>query len=393
MSGLAGLTPSIINAITGNLQISDFTRAELRNFLNGRITTVTDKEEFTNALRGLTQDIEAGAGLPAGQATGEIIGALEGGAAVSLAGGFIAYKGLEIAQELGDLKTRTTEEKVAVERLRDQINGERQRGVIHGSQGSPTRDIDELIRQQAEAQQFAARKQGRGAEQEKEFKFGDPGIRQRKRPTVTDGGGDGGGDGGEEKPLLEKDPEDDKKNVDRTGRGPIGIPPGGILPNSVTGRRPYVPPTGRPTDTAENISDPIQSRSESWLRPEFDIMGTAYFSKKITPIDVENSEWTEFNYVHNFDKYNGIELDNILNTAIRFREPLFMPEYVPPPKKPSDKAIKEKQVPMRRVLQLSQPFVDKFEPAEMGRPIVLYQQFDHTGFDKNFSKLRIYNPI
>jgi hypothetical protein len=70
-----------------------------------------------------------------------------------------------------------------------------------------------------------------------------------------------------------------------------------------------------------------------------------------------------------------------------------MPEYVPPPKKPSDKAIKEKQVPMKRVLQLSQPFVDKFDPAEMGRPIVLYPQFDHTGFDKNFSKLRIYNPV
>lgn len=389
MSGLANLTPEIINAITRNLPVSDFTRAELRNFLNGRITTVTDEGEFTNALKGLTQDIEVGTSLPPGQATGEIIGALEGGAIASLAGGAIIYKGAEIASQLTDLLRGTREEKEARETLFDQIRRERERGVVHGAQGSPTRNIEDLIRQQAEQQRFG--KQGSGGETEREFKFGDPGLRQRKRPIVDDGGGDGG----EDAPLLSEDKEDDKKNTDRTGRGPIGIPPAGVLPKSVNsyGRRPYVPPTDRPDDTVENINDPIVARSESWLRPEFDILGTAYFSKKITPIDVENSEWTEFDYVHNFDKYNGIELDNILNLAVRFREPLFLPEYVPPERKPTNEAIRAKAVPMQKVLQLTQPFMDKFDSADMGRPTILYPQFDHTGFDKNFSKLRIYNPI
>lgn len=418
MSGLAGLSPEIINAITRNLLISDYTRAELRNFLNGNVTTVTDEGEFTNSLKGITQDIEAATTEAPGFATGEILGALEGGGVVAIAGGVLLVRGLEIASELHDLSTNTQVETIARNRLRDQIQQSRQRGLIHGAMGNPSRDINELIRQQAEAEGFSHRKSG--TEEKQPIKQDDPTIRQR--PTS---------DGGEDEPLLENE---DNKKTDKTGPT-LPFIPKSARAQSINrgnrrpledihraGRRPLRPRdpnqdnnTNNPDNpfhnttppTSESVpypedphpgggsQQPYTTKSESWLRPSFNQIGTDYFSKQFnkTPLDVENSEWAEFNYVADLDIKNKIQVDNYQNLRVRFSEPLFMPKYRQPEAPPSNASVNAKRTPMHRVLQITQPFENKFDGAEMGKNIVLYETYDRTGFDKNFSNLKVYNPL
>ena len=418
MSGLAGLSPEIINAITRNLLISDFTRAELRNFLNGNITTVTDEAEFTNSLKGITQDIEAATTEDTGFATGEILGALEGGGAVAIIGGVFVIRGLEIASELHDLSTNTQVETIARNRLRDQIQQSMERGLIHGAMGRPSRDINDLIRQQAEAEGFANRKDG--SEEKRPITEDDSQIRQR--PTST---------GAEDKPLI--DNEDDKKNTDSTGKTLPFIPRSARAESinrgnrrplediNRAGRRPLRPldpnqdntptPTSEivpsPTPTSEIVplpkgpnpgggnQQPYPTKSDAWLRPSFDQIGTDYFSKEFskTPLDIENSEWAEFNYVAELDLKNKIQVDNHQNLKVRFSEPLFMPKYRQPLAQPSYASVIAKRIPMHRVLQITQSFENKFEDAEMGKNIVLYETYDKTGFDKNFSNLKVYNPL
>jgi hypothetical protein len=206
MSGLAGLSLKFINAITENVPyVSDITRAELRNFLQGRVTTVTKFEEFSDALSRIIPDLEGGVG-GSGEATGEILGALEGGAIVSVAGGVIAFRGLEMANELGYLELGTPAEERARNRLRDQIQRDVDRGVIYGSMGSPSRDIQDLIRQAAEQERFAKSKRGE-ISANRDYDLIDP-VRERgiRHPVIDifeDDGGDDGGDDGKEPGVTE----------------------------------------------------------------------------------------------------------------------------------------------------------------------------------------------
>lgn len=397
MSGIAGLSLPIINAITGNLPISNVTRAELRNFLQGRITTVTKEEEFTQALRGLTQDIEVGSVLPEGTATGEILGALEGGALVGIGAGVIVGKGLEIASELYDLARNTRDEQIARNRLRDQIQQDLSRGIIHGGMGNPSREVSDLIRQQLEQSRFE--EEQTTSESEREFKFGDP-IRQRKKP-VTDSGF-------EDQPLKAEDPfedvplddpDDDPQQKARRPRPPISIDPIPILPGKKrtsedplrAGRRPFVPP-----ETPEPpAGQPRPSVTPGDLRADFKMLGTDYFnSLYVTPMAVQNSEWVEFDYVDPTEHgQNLLQMSNILGDAIRFSEPLFRPVYQPPLKPPTSKAVTLSFIPMRREIQLTQPFVDKFDKADMGKPMQFTETYSRSAFDFNFERLRLYNPV
>lgn len=434
MSGLGGLSPEIIDAITRNLLISDYTRAELRNFLRGRVTTVTDEGEFTNSLKGLTKDIEVGTTEAPGVATGEILGALEGGGVVSIVGGVMIIRGAQIASELNELSTGTRDETISRNRLRDQLKQSRERGLIHGAMGTPSRNIQDLINQQAEAERFADRKSGR--EEKQPIRQDDPII--RKRDTST---------GAEDQPIL-SDTRDTKKNTDKTGPTLPFIPKAVRADNINRGNRrplqdinrfgrrplrprnpfqdnitsnitsteqlePPFPPqggtaTGPQIIAQENQTDvakqeprhpgggeqqPYETKSESWLRPYYKQLGVDYFDKQFskTPIDIENSEWSEFNYVAELDIKNKIEVDNHFNLRVRFSEPLFMPKYRQPLASPSEASIIAKRVPMKRVIQITQPFKNKFDGADMGENIVLYETYDRTGFDKNFSKLKIYN--
>jgi hypothetical protein len=66
------------------------------------------------------------------------------------------------------------------------------------------------------------------------------------------------------------------------------------------------------------------------------MLGTNYFDQQfaLTPLDVQNSEWTEFDFV-SLDRQNNIIKDNMLGDVIRFREPMFLPRYQAPVKPPS----------------------------------------------------------
>jgi hypothetical protein len=413
------LSNEIINAMTEHLNISDYTRAELRNFLNGRITTVTDETEFGNSLKSLTQDIEVGGGLAEGEATGSIIGAIEGGALITLEGGIIGAKGVEIVSSLMEIYNATSDGEESRKILRDQLEQEYNRGVYHGAEGTPSRDTQGLI-EQAGRQQERARQRGNIFD-ESERKFGndDPVLRQRvnRQTPITDDFKD--------VPLTEgtstADPAPPPEPVrgNRNPRPPI-LPLLPLLPftliPAVAGRRPDLrePDTesGDNTTTGDNPESentPVKPPEErtnpgnntpddpmgvGTLRADFVMMGTAYFDEIFnTPLATQNSEWSEYNYVNSIDKQNGIEMDNFNGDAIRFKSPMFLPKFQPKLAPPSKLAVRLSYIPMREEVQLYQAFMDKFDGADMGRNIDMTDPFNRSVFDSNFENLELYNPI
>ena len=146
MSGIAGLSSPIIDAILRNLDMTEVTRTELGNFLRGRKTTVTDTEEFGRGLRGVSQDIEAGGAVEEGGAIGEIVGALEGGLAVGVSGGLIVAKGAEIIEGLRDLMRGGRAENDAREHGRGRAGNQT---IIRGAIGvgaTTARALEEQLR-------------------------------------------------------------------------------------------------------------------------------------------------------------------------------------------------------------------------------------------------------
>jgi hypothetical protein len=444
------LTSDIIRSITLNLGIADYTRAELRNFLNGRITTVTDENEFSNALKSLTQDLEAGGGLAEGEATGSILGAIEGGALVSLEGGVITAKGAEIVSSILEIYNSTREGEEARNNLRNQIEQDLTRGVYHGAEGTPSRFARGLIEQAARQQERARQKAGDFDESERKFGNNDPNIRQRgnrTRPVEDDfGETEGkstadppnprtGGNTNPRPPILPLLPllpftlipivtggrtEGIKKPVgsdnitrddpDPLTRGTRGSEPGGRNdPDPLTrGTRGNEPgsrnnpdpltrgvrgsePGGKKGTTTEDIDKPVGSGK---LRADFEMLGTSYFNNIFnTPLSLQNSEWSEYDFVDSIDKQNNIQMGNFYGDALRFNSPMFSPKFQPKLEPPSRTAISLKYIPMREEVQLFQPFMNKFDGADMGRNMDLTDPYNRSVFDSNFENLSLYNPI
>ena len=414
MSGLAGLDIKTINVITNQPGLRDVTITQLRNFLQGRVTTVADEGEFTMALKKIIQDLEGQTSLPEGQATGEILGALEGGGVVGLAGGaIIAFKGLEIAQELSELAFGNAAENLARNRLRDQLSDETARNITHGDMGRPSRNTQDLIDQQVE-QERTQRGKARGEEpSDRKFSEADPLLPFRQsRETVTDVFPSSSSDVPEtiinvEPEGIEDTPSKKAQAVAAAVGGLVGvgaiieglaggknIPPTIDLlpvdPNSA-GRRPKVPPQANPAD--ETTTSDHGSAKMGLLRAQFLQTGTDYIDSIFqTPQTVQNSEWTEFDFV-TYDRQNLIQTSNLRNEAIRFKNPLFSPDYVPPLEAPSQQAVRLSYIPMRREIQLTQPFVNKFDGADMGRRSQFTSPVNRSAFDSGFERLKIYNPI
>jgi hypothetical protein len=472
---LAGLTPDIINAITRDLsvgpdgertQIRDITRAELRNFLHGRITTVTDESEFAEALRGITQDIESGMTFEKGVATGEIVGALEGGALVGLAGGGIIFgKGLEIVGQFQDILTGTDAETRARQTQSDFTNRLAERGMIHGGLGNPTRDPFELIAQMRSQQERERAKAGEFKEDERKFSNTDPDF--QSRPSVTDtfpeteqpsritrtsaGRAEAARIRGEvareeariaaERAAarvrgaataaeaaantaaatataaaiaaaagigilgsLDEGKEGGRRPDVRQPDDPIPpkTPKPPVLPNprhrdqktpSVVNRVPVVPPSKNSTqnDETDTFDTP---EGNPMLRPSFKHAGTEFINKLLnTPMAVENSEWSDFDFVSLVDSQNGIEVNNLLGELIRFQDPLFIPKFQPPVKPPSAAAVSITHAPMINEIQLTQQFMPKFDDADMGQPMQLTETYNKSMISADFLNLRLYNPI
>jgi hypothetical protein len=414
--------------------IDAITRTELSNFLMGRTTTVSNEAQFTDGLREITKDAEAAneaGGIELGTATGEVFGALEAGAVVGLAGGVIAIRGLQIIEGLHDLATGSDAEERARQDRAD-FSFEAATGVIHGAQGTPSRHASDLIDQFARAQAQAGKKAG-VVPDERKFGNTDPVI---SRPIVDDGSGDVANpaldiiDAGQPNladGALANAADVARADADRAvardeaaqAAGDVAARVGNVgavavaagvaaaaieaaktrfNPNAEDNQSPsnpdspHPPPAGivpRPAtqglgiDTAKGVGE---------LRAQFKQTGTQFIRKLMnTPMDVQNDEWAEFNYV-GVDQSNGIEISNILNDMIRFSEPLFSPPP-PPQNSPISSAVpKIMQMPMTREVQLRQPFMDKFDGALTG-PINMTATYNHSVIPSHFTNLTLYNPI
>ncbi|MHA1987747.1 MAG: hypothetical protein ACW98D_14015 [Promethearchaeota archaeon] len=424
MSSIAGLSPEIIEAITRNLPVSDETRQELVNFLSGRVTTVTNEEEFSSSLKTLTKDIEAGSNAEEGSVVGEVVGALEGGAVVGIAGGVIIGKGLEILGEiskLGDLLTGTRAENDSRQKAKDRATMDRGRGLIHGAMGRSAETVQDLLKQAKEAKDRSDRKKNivpTEAGKARDFRLSDPKIRKRGRgKPVTDDFGDGGerkektggdiemGDMGNIDPLsdVELDPEDidledpqskQRRPRDRTPERFPPIPP--FIPIQVEEKKRKKESTKGPIDQPfEERTNPGGGESSVTsygdLRPEFKMLGAEFFNKN--DLKLINSEWVDFDFVEKIDMQNKIEIENSLADKIRFNEPLFLPDFQAPLEPPSRISIYLKRIPMKREIQLTQRFENKFDSADMGNKINLTETYNHSVFDYNFKNLKLYNPI
>ena len=436
MSSIAGLDDKYIDALTKNLDVSEETRAELINFLKGRVTTVTNEEEFSSSLKTLTKDIEAGTNAEKGSVVGEVVGALEGGAVVGLAGGLIVAKGLEILQEmsqLGDLLFGTRAENEARQKAKDRATIDRGRGLIHGAMGRGAETVQDLLKQAKEAKDRSDRKKNivpTEAGKPRDFNLQNPTMRYRGRgKPVTDDPGDGGerkeqkggekeekkgrdiemGDMGNLDPYsdVELDPEDvgvdDPQYKKRRPRDdpPEGFPP---VPPPIP---PFIPILARkrkkestkgPTDQEPPYTERTNPggnetsvTSYGDLRPEFKMLGAEYFKKN--DLKLINSEWVDFDFVEKIDIQNNIEIENSISDKIRFSEPLFLPEFQAPLEPPTLRTIYLKRIPMKKEIQITQRFEDKFDTADMGREMNLTETYNHSVFDYNFKNLKLYNPV
>ena len=396
MSGIAGLSGPIIDALLRNLGLDPITRTELGNFLRGRKTTVTNPDEFTRGARSIIRDTEAVGGLETGSVIGEVIGALEGGLVVG--------KAAEIVSSLQDLLRGGPAEDTARSNGRARGDGG---GPTYGPIGDPTSTWDEIQEQLRKARARDA-KEGKVPE-ERKFKGRDPKLRQRPgKGPVEDVFEDvelGGGDGGKE-----DDPEEEKVRPTRdppetfppfplpaplpTGKGrkgPKGKPQGpAVTPQKDTTRR------ETPQGVQEVAIDP------GALRPEFTAAGTDIVDKEADriPENIENQEWIDFAYVSAVDDQNLIELDNLYaDGKIRYREPMYMAPYQQPPPSPTDAEMDATVTPMLPEIQLYQQFQRKFEPADFqSRALrnndVLSMEYDPQPYNPRlWGKQKTWNPV
>ena len=77
---------------------------------------------------------------------------------------------------------------------------------------------------------------------------------------------------------------------------------------------------------------------------------------------------------------------------IRYREPLFYPKYQEKLRPPTKETLRATKTPMTPSIQLFQEFKNKFDDADMGKPMSFTATYNRTPFDSNFRKLKIYNP-
>ena len=128
------------------------------------------------------------------------------------------------------------------------------------------------------------------------------------------------------------------------------------------------------------------------LRPSFKQLGTQYIDKMLnTPMRVQNSEWAEFDYAP-FDRQNHIKVDNVLAADIRYREPMFMPNYRRPVKPPSIQSQIAMSDNMTPAIQLRQRFVPKFD-ASITRYDNLSKSVPDDPFARSWEDNILYYPI
>jgi len=232
-----------------------------------------------------------------------------------------------------------------------------ERGLIHGGMGRATKEFSDLVNQQMEQAEFARKKAGGQREGEAKFTEDEPPLRQRRpprRPPVSDEFEDielqplrpqGEGKGEEE------EEEEEKRPIGRTNDPPPFIVQH-TLRKKVGDRPPERPgdqprpddqpqPQPRPEDTIPQRRLNQGETARPDLRPEFEMLGTDFFDKLygIAPLGVENSEWTEFDFVDVIDRRNYIQTDDVMGEKIRFSEPLFYPKYQAPLAPPSKLSV------------------------------------------------------
>ena len=139
-------------------------------------------------------------------------------------------------------------------------------------------------------------------------------------------------------------------------------------------------------DTAQ-VSNP-----SSWLRPEFNKMGIDVLNDQfaITPLDFENREWSDFNYVSPVDTQNTLEVDNLFNEFLRFSGDLMKPKYMKPTPPPSKSSVNMTMSKFTDQYQLSQAFVDKFDGA-LTPYDGLSESFNRSVFADDWSNNVLYN--
>ncbi len=86
-------------------------------------------------------------------------------------------------------------------------------------------------------------------------------------------------------------------------------------------------------------------------------------------------------------------MGNSYGDALRFKSPMFSPKIQPKLEPPSRNDISLKYITMREEVQLFQPFMNKFDGADMGRNMDLTDPYNRSVFDSNFENLSLYNPI
>lgn len=157
----------------------------------------------------------------------------------------------------------------------------------------------------------------------------------------------------------------------------------------------FTPTPIQPTEKKKTTQNNTQPVGRPLLRPEFNMGGTEFIDKLFenNPIQDENEEWAEYNFVPPLDRHNLIEVENAINQKIRFMNPMFFPKFEKPQKPPSKSLVFLKRVPMKNEIQINQRFVDKFDGADMGRPIQLTDVYNRSVFDINFLSLKLFNPI
>jgi len=433
MSIFGGLDRRVIDFITRNLDAETATKNEIRNFLTGRVTTVTHPEEFGTALKQVTSEISESTGNTG--IVSEVMGAIDGGGLVEMGGaGIVIYKGLEIIRDLSTLLKGTSEEQSARNQSRENTERTAKTGVVYPPIGPGTKDPSQLadyINKYMEGRARSEAKSGK-VPKARTFRGGDPegGFRNRGAPVSDDPVvidiGDGGPQedepvrGTEDKPKNPRtrkrqqyrepledielgEPRDPENPRDRDDPPEIYPPLPLFIRPFFAGRRPgtkadddeKIPPEiTNPGDNTANDRDDYKTLSKGWLRPEFNMIGTDFFDKqfKIKSMNIQNEEWTEYNFVPVIDKKNAIEIDNLYNDMVRFREPLFYPKYQPPLPPPTKAAYMSTKTPMLKYNQLYDPFKDKFDGADMGKKVEFTYTYNRTPFDINFRKLKIYNP-
>ena len=129
------------------------------------------------------------------------------------------------------------------------------------------------------------------------------------------------------------------------------------------------------------------------LRADFEMVGIDFFNKQFstTPLDMQNSEWAEYNYVPNTDRQNNIEIDNSFGESVRFQEPMFMPKYQQKLKPPSQLAVNLGRDRMTPAIQLSQGFAPKFSGAVNVYDNLSYT-FNNDAFSRSWEDNKLYHP-